>query len=299
MKNKIVIAGGTGFIGSYIKEEYEKLGYDIIIISRKPKKNHTQWSDKTKLIQALNNAELLINLSGKSVDCRYTVKNKWKILTSRTSTTLQLHDAIKECKAPPKKWINSSTATIYRHAEDRPMTEKNGDIGTGFSVHVARTWESTFFAQKHKDVQQVALRTAIVLGNGSAFKPLKKLAQLGFGGPQGNGKQKFSWIHIHDLFRIIRNIEQSDQPKKIYNCSSPNPTTNRDLMHLVRKSFGRSWYIPIPTFLLKIGAFLIRTETELVLKSRWVLPKELVDKGFQFQYANLNEALENLKSNRA
>lgn len=296
MKNKIVIAGGTGFIGSYIKKEYEKLGYDVVIISRYARKNQVQWSSKTELVQALNNAKLLINLSGKSVDCRYTVKNKWKILTSRTSTTLQLHDAIKACKKPPKKWINSSTATIYRHAEDRPMTEEDGDLGTGFSVHVARVWESTFFAKKHQGVQQTALRTAIVLGSGSAFKPLKKLAQLGFGGPQGDGKQKFSWIHIHDLFRIIRKIEQSDEPKKIYNCSSPTPTTNKNLMYLVRKNFGRSWYIPIPTFLLKIGAFFIRTETELVLKSRWVLPQKLIEEGFQFQYSELNEALENLKN---
>jgi uncharacterized protein (TIGR01777 family) len=294
MKNKIVIAGGTGFIGSYIQKEYEKMGYKVIIISRNSKKNHVQWSSKAQLIKALNNAELLINLSGKSVDCRYTIKNKWKILTSRTSTTLQLHDAIKVCKNPPKKWINSSTATIYRHAEDRPMTEENGDLGTGFSVHVARVWEATFFAQKHKNIEQIALRTAIVLGDGSAFKPLKKLARLGFGGPQGNGKQKFSWIHIHDLFRIIRNIEKSDKPKSIYNCSSPESTSNKELMSLIREKFGKKWYIPIPKYLLKIGAFFIRTETELVLKSRWVLPQKLIDEEFKFQYSKIDEALESL-----
>ncbi len=221
MKNKIVIAGGSGFIGTYIQKEYLKLGYDVIIVSRTPKENHVLWSDQKQLVKALNNAELLINLSGKSVDCRYTVKNKWEILTSRTSTTLQLQDAVRACKVPPKKWINSSTATIYRHAEDRPMTENNGELGTGFSVQVARTWESVFFAQKHIGVQQIALRTAIVLGDGSAFIPLKKLAQLGFGGPQGNGKQKFSWIHIHDLFLSIRHIEQSVQQKKYITAPLP------------------------------------------------------------------------------
>lgn len=291
MKSKIVIAGGTGFIGNYLKERYSELGYEVIVISRSDGKGKISWGNTSELVKALNNSTLLVNLSGKSVDCRYTYRNKWKILTSRTWTTLRLHEIIHQCEHPPQKWINSSTATIYRHSEDRAMTEDHGEIGTGFSVHVAKTWEATFFSQRHENMEQIALRTAIVLGNGSAFIPLKMLAKLGFGGPQGDGKQKFSWIHIEDLFRIIRHIERSQKTKKIYNCSSPNPTDNNDLMKLVREYHGRKWYIPIPTFLLKIGAFFIRTETELVLKSRWVIPENLEKEKFEFKYQDLEEAI--------
>ena len=294
MKNKIVIAGGTGFIGKYLTKKYRELGYTVIIISRNAGNNQVKWEDTTELIKAINQSKLLINLSGKSVDCRYTEKNKWKILSSRTSTTLRLHDIIKQCEQAPEMWINSSTATIYRHAEDKPMTEQDGELGTGFSVQVGRTWESVFFNEKHENVKQVALRTAIVLGDGSAFKPLKVLAKIGLGGPQGHGKQKFSWIHIEDLFGIIRYIQQHNKPKCIYNCSSPNPTSNVELMHLVRKHHGRKWYIPTPTYLLKIGAFFIRTETELVLKSRWVIPKNLMDDNFQFKYLKLESAIKSL-----
>ncbi len=291
MKNKIVIAGGTGFIGTYLKEKYIELGYEVIIISRKSGPGKVSWNDTEGLIDALNNAETLVNLSGKSVDCRYTYRNKWKVLTSRTWTTLKLHEIIHECDYPPKKWINSSTATIYRHAEDRPMTEENGELGTGFSVHVARTWESAFFAKKYENVQQIAIRTAIVLGDGSAFTPLKMLAKFGFGGPQGKGSQKFSWIHIEDLFRIIRHIESIENPKAIYNCTSPNPSDNEKLMQWVREFHGRNWYIPIPRCLLAVGAFVIRTETELVLKSRWVLPENLEKENFKFKFQHLSDAV--------
>src|ERR1700712_2767660 len=168
MDKKIVIAGGTGFIGTYLNTEFGKLGYDVIIISRQM--GHVQWSDDAGIVNALDGAEVLINLAGKSVNCRYTEKNKAEILSSRTETTKALGDAILKCKKPPALWLNSSTATIYRHAEDRPMTEGTGEIGSGFSVDVAKEWERAFFAFTLPQTRMVALRIAVVLGDGSVMK---------------------------------------------------------------------------------------------------------------------------------
>lgn len=292
MEKKIVIAGGTGFIGTYLTDEFRKLGYKVYVISRSS--HFLNWKEEHSIIKALENAEILINLSGKSVDCRYTYKNKWKILTSRTQSTLKLHQLVGKCENPPKLWINSSTATIYRHAEDRPMTESSGEIGTGFSVHVAQCWENAFFSMNHEKTRQIALRIAIVLGDSGALKPITALTKIGFGGKQGNGKQKFSWIHIEDVFRIIQFIQQTSSDNQIYNCSAPNPVNNEVFMKTMRHSLNRKIAIPIPTGLLKFGAFFIRTEEELILKSRWVLPEKLLNEGFEFKYLTVENALSNI-----
>jgi uncharacterized protein (TIGR01777 family) len=173
MKNKkIVLAGGTGFVGKYLKTKFSELGYEVKIISRQ--NNSIQWTDLISIQEAIDNSEMLINLAGKSVDCRYNKKNKEEILRSRTETTKILGDIILKCKNPPELWINSSTATIYRHAEDRPMTESDGEIGSGFSVSVAKEWEKTFFDFRLPKTRQVALRMAIVLGkDGGVMIPFK------------------------------------------------------------------------------------------------------------------------------
>src|SRR5688500_1687799 len=203
--NNVILAGGTGFIGKYFNEHFTRLGYEVIIISRRTGIN---WNDNTGIIAALENSDLLINLAGKSVDCRYNQKNKAEIFNSRTETTRILGKAILQCKNPPALWINSSTATIYRHAEDRPMTESSGEIGSGFSVEVAEAWEKAFFDFKVPRTRQVALRTAIVLGKGGgALGPLIKLVKFGLGGTQGNGKQMVSWLHIKDLYNIVQFIQ--------------------------------------------------------------------------------------------
>jgi uncharacterized protein len=202
MNTKIVIAGGTGFVGKYLTQKFIALGYEVIIISRQT--NHINWDNTKAIIAALENAAMLINLAGKSVDCRYNEKNKQEIFDSRINTTNTLGQAIMQCKNPPALWINSSTATIYRHAQDRPMTESTGEIGSGFSVNVATNWEKTFFSFKLPGTRQVALRMAIVLGkDGGVVKPIKNLVRFGLGGKQGNGNQMFSWIHIEDLYSII------------------------------------------------------------------------------------------------
>ena len=208
MTKKVVIAGGTGFIGQYFQKQFETLGYKVLIIARK----HPAilWNDHERMVEALENAEMVVNLAGKSVNCRYHEENKKEIIQSRTGTTKLLGDAVGECVNPPKLWINASTATIYRHAENRPMTEEDGEIGTGFSVDVAKRWESSFFQFSLPKTRQIALRIAIVLGpDGGVITPYKNLVTFGLGGVQGNGKQMFSWIHVEDLFQIILFLQET------------------------------------------------------------------------------------------
>lgn len=295
MRRKIVIAGGTGFVGKYLSQQFIASGYDVIIISRQS--SHVNWNNDKAIIAALNNAEMLINLAGKSVDCRYNEKNKKEIFDSRMDTTKALGQAILQCSNPPSLWINSSTATIYRHAQDRAMTESTGEIGTGFSVNVATNWEKTFFDFKLTHTRQIALRMAIVLGkNGGVVKPLKNLVHFGLGGKQGSGNQMFSWIHIEDLYNIILFLQQQRGLSGIFNTSAPNPVSNKTLMQVFRQQMKIAFGLSTPKWLLTIGAVFIKTETELVLKSRWVIPERLMQSGFNFKYTTIDQALKNILS---
>ena len=296
---KMIIAGGTGFLGNACVE-YFKSKYDSIIVltrhMRTSKENITYipWDAKTlgSWQKYLNDCDVLINMTGRSVDCRYTDRNKKIIMNSRIDATKILGVAISLCKNPPKIWFNSSTATIYRHSLEKQMSEDNGDIGTGFSVGVAKAWEEAFFSQKTPHTRKIALRTSIVLGkNGGALTPLKNLAKIGFGGKQGTGNQKFSWIHVDDFTRSIDFIIQNKHLDGYINIVSPEPTTNNNLMKSVRKVVGISFGIPLSNFILKIGAAIIQTETELILKSRNVIAKKLLDAGFTFKYPFLEKAL--------
>jgi uncharacterized protein (TIGR01777 family) len=290
---KIILAGGTGFVGKYLAEQFTNSGYKVIIISRQ--KDTIQWQDTKALIEAIDNSEMLINLAGKSVNCRYTDANKKEILQSRIQTTKALGEAILQCSNPPELWINSGTATIYRHAEDRPMTESNGEAGTGFSVNVAISWEKAFFDFTLPKTRQVALRMAIVLGkNGGVITPFINLVRFGLGGQQGNGKQMFSWIHIADLFNIIKYLQTNKNMAGVYNCSSPNPINNKTLMKTFRQIMNVKIGLPSPKLLLEMGAVVIRTETELLLKSRWVLPEKLLQAGYIFEYPTIDKALKNI-----
>ncbi|MEW4429588.1 TIGR01777 family oxidoreductase [Paenibacillus pabuli] len=289
---KVVLAGGTGFVGQDFAQRFRKLGYEVLIISRQP--GHIAWKDSDGIRQALEGAEMLINLAGKSVNCRYTDENRRIILESRTSTTRILGESILECEHPPKLWINSSTATIYRHAEDRPMTEKEGEIGSGFSVDVAKAWEQAFFEFSLPSTRQIALRIAIVLGKGGVMEPLTNLVRFGLGGSQGPGTQQFSWIHIEDLFRMVLYLQQHLALEGVFNASSPHPVTNRQLMESLRRHMGVRIGLPSPRWMLEVGARFIRTETELVLKSRWVIPERIEQEGFTFIYDTLDTALDEI-----
>jgi len=293
MEKKIVIAGGTGFIGRYLSKRFTEQGYRVLIISRDSR--HVDWANAPAMIQALEQADALINLAGKSVDCRYTEKNKSLIMRSRVDTTRMLQRFIDQCECPPALWINSSTATIYRHAEDRAMDEGSGEMGSGFSVEVARAWEQAFFEKPCAATRKVALRIAITLGkSGGVMVPYTNLVKYGLGGRQGNGKQMFSWIHIEDLFGIIQFLLSDRNAEGIFNAASPYPVTNKVFMQTLRDVLKPFICLPSPKFLLKAGAYIIHTETELILKSRWVIPSRLTAGGFVFRYPKLEEAVRNL-----
>lgn len=293
MKKKIVIAGGTGFIGQYLNKRFTEEGFEVLIISRDA--NHINWNDTARIIESLEGAEVLINLAGKSVDCRYNEKNKSLILNSRVESTGRLQLLIDQCRMPPKLWINSSTATIYRHSEDEAMDEDTGEIGSGFSVEVAKAWEKAFFEKPAANTRKVALRIAITIGkNGGVMKPYINLVKYGLGGRQGSGIQMFSWIHIEDLFRAIRFVMDNDDIQGIYNCAAPNPVMNKVFMKEIRNILKPLFYLPSPKFLLKIGSYFINTETELVLKSRWVIPRKLMEKDFVFKYPTVGSALKDI-----
>ena len=290
---KIILAGGTGFVGQYLAKQFANAGYEIIIISRQ--KGHVNWQDTKAVIDAIDGSEMLINLAGRSVDCRYNEKNKKEILESRTETTRMLGEAVLQCNHPPELWINSSTATIYREAYDHYMTEASGEIGTGFSVDVAKSWEKTFFDFKLPNTRQAALRISIVLGkDGGVMIPFKNLTRFGMGGSQGSGKQMFSWIHIADLFNIISFIQSNKNLSGAFNCTSPHAVTNAVLMKTFRQIMHMPIGLSIPKFLLEIGAVMIRTETELLLKSRWVFPEKLLNAGYVFEYPEIDKALNDM-----
>lgn len=290
MRKKVVLAGGTGFIGKFLEDKFKALGYDVHIISRQ--EQHISWNNHKEIVEAVDHSDMLINLAGKSVDCRYNEKNKKEILRSRTETTRTLGEALKKCENPPSLWINSNTATIYRHAEDRPMTEESGEIGTGFSVDVAKEWEKAFFTIQLPQTRQVALRIAIVLGpGGGVMTPFKNLVRFGLGGAQGPGNQMFSWIHIEDIFGIIQFLQELKELNGVFNCSSPHPVTNRELMAQLRETMNVKIGLPSPKWLLDMGAIMIQTETELIMKSRWVIPERLERAGYTFKHKDIGQAL--------
>ncbi|MFD2564973.1 TIGR01777 family oxidoreductase [Aquimarina rubra] len=299
---KLIIAAGTGFLGNVLVEYFKNKAETIVIFTRGKNKSienikYVHWDAKTLGVwkQELEGADVLINMTGKSVDCRYHQKNKDLILSSRIDSTAILGKAILTCKKPPKVWLNSSTATIYRHSLDKEMDEIDGEIGTGFSVNVATNWENTFFSQPTPTTRKVALRTSIVLGkNGGALQPILNLVKIGFGGKQGKGNQKFSWIHETDFARSLEFIIENPVIEGSVNIVAPKPSDNNNLMKTLRTVKKIPFGIPLPKPLLEIGAILIKTETELILKSRNVIPKKLQDHGFQFRYPNLTNAITNL-----
>ncbi|MCI5057622.1 MAG: TIGR01777 family oxidoreductase [Flavobacteriales bacterium] len=301
MSKKIVIAGGSGFIGKEIKKYFETLNYKVVILTTKKAlcKNgeYIYWDGVNMGAWAatLDGCHAVINLAGKSVNCRYNEQNRRAILTSRLRSTELIGEAIQNTQRPPKYWINASTATIYRHSEDMNMTERDGEIGDGFSVEVAKRWERAFFSFKFQNIKQIALRIAIVLGKeGGVIPELEKIVKIGMGGTQGGGHQYISWIHIEDMMRIIEYVLTDNTKAIVINCAAPNAVTNKYFMQTLRYKMNRSFGITLPTWLLKIGALLKGTETELLLKSRRVYPQNLLVQGFKFNYPNVNQALESL-----
>src|SRR6187551_2434083 len=316
MKNKkIILTGGTGFMGQEMTKYFGKEN-KIIILSRqvneKTNRNdyntlsaedlknilYVKWDGKTsgEWVNELIDADLVINLAGKSVNCRYNEKNKKEIFDSRTDAVKAIGEAINKCNQPPTLWINASSATIYRHAMDRPQDEYTGEFHDDFSVQVCKRWEKTFYDQQTPQTRKVALRMAITLGPGGILIPYFNLLKFGLGGKQASGKQMYSWVHIEDTCRMIEWITDNEKLEGTYNCSSPEPVTNKVFMQTLRKATGHLVGLPAYTWMLKIGAAIIGTETELILKSRWVLPTRIQATGFQFKYATLTIAIKDIIS---
>jgi uncharacterized protein len=290
---KIIIAGGSGFLGKSLEKHFQN--HEVWILTRNPKRpNEISWDAKTlgNWTESLEKADVLINMTGKSVDCRYNDANRAEILRSRIDSTNVLQRAVDNCKNPPKTWLNSSSATIYVHAETQLMTEANGIIGDDFSMNICKSWEKVFFATSSPQTRKVALRTAIVLGReGEAFHKLKTITRLGLGGQQGNGRQKMSWVHVEDFCRAVEFIIRDEKINGAINISAPNPIDNQSFMKILRDKLKVPFGLPSPAFLLEIGTLFLQTETELLLKSRNVYPERLLNYGFRFRFETVDEAL--------
>ena len=296
----ITLAGGTGFLGGELEQYLTKKGHAVTILTRKPKNdNHIYWDGSLDddWTDQIKEVDVLINLCGKSVDCRYTEENKKEIIASRIRPTNAFHEAIQKGLIQPKIWLNASSATIYTHAETVLMDEENGIIGDDFSMQVCKKWEKAFFLKSYENTRQVALRTSIVLGKtGGAFSKLKPITKIGLGGKQGRGNQKVSWIHIDDFCRAVDFIIQGESISGPINLTSPNPIDNRTFMKAIRATVNVPLGIPQPTWLLEFGAALIGTETELLLKSRNVFPKKLLESGFKFDFTRIESCLQSLSA---
>lgn len=292
---KIVIAGGTGYLGQILTNHFSKNKKNsIYILSRKQFINkgnisYLKWNGETQgyWTTFLEATDILINLTGKSVNCRYTETNKEVIYKSRINSTNLLCDVVQKLKFPPKVFIQSSSATIYRHSEDILMTEKKGEVGADFSMDVCKKWETVFNSFDLKETRKIITRTSIVIGNnGGAFPIMKRLAKLGFGGKQGSGNQFISFITEEDYVNAIEFL--IDKEEGVYNLCVPNPIRNKDFQKKLREKLNCFIGLPTPKFLLKLGGILIGTESELILKSRKVYPEKLLEKGFIFSTDNFD-----------
>lgn len=294
----IIIAAGTGFLGKNLEQYFTEKGNQVHILTRNPKReNETYWDAKTlgAWKDLLENADVLINLTGKSVDCRYNAENKREIYSSRIDSTKVLQQAVDQCISKPELWLNASSATIYIHSENRLNTEENGIIGNDFSMNICKSWEQEFFRVNDEKVRKAALRTSIVLGNnGGAFPKLKVVTKLGLGGKQGPGTQKVSWIHIDDFCRAVEFIIDNGSISGEVNVTAPEPLSNTLFMNKLRKEMKIPFGLNAPVWQLKIASVFLKTETELLLKSRNVYPEKLIQNGFEFLFPNAESAFQDL-----
>ncbi|OON69371.1 TIGR01777 family oxidoreductase [Hymenobacter sp. CRA2] len=303
-RTRIVLAGGTGFLGQCLIKYYRQPDVDIVVLAREPlppyaNVSYVGWDGRTvgEWAAELEGADVLINLAGRTVDCRYNTANRREIIASRVESTRALGAAVAACRRPPRLWLNASTATIYEHTDaDRPAnTEADGVIGRGFSVEVARVWEEAFWSCVAPQTRRIALRTAIVLGaDGGAFPTLTQLAKWGLCTPQGSGEQWISWIHERDFCRAVDFLRRHPEASGTFNVCAPNPLPNRDFNALLAEELRPLVRLPQPEWLLEVGALMLQTETELILKSRKVYPQRLLEWGFDFQFPTCAAALADL-----
>ena len=293
---KIIIAGANGFIGRYLTRYFHARNWDVVGLARRPDGldphcRHVLWDGKTMGAWAneLNGAVAVVNLAGRSINCRHNKKNKKQILDSRVESTSILGQAIASSPYQPQVWLNASTASVYSDAETSPQGEGT-KLGEGFFVDVAKAWEGAFMSAKVAvDVRRIALRTSLVMANEPAtvFDYLLKLSKLFLGGPVGGGKQMVSWIHVEDYCRAVEWLIEHHDIRGVINITAPDPLTNAEMMKRFRQLARRPFGLPAAGWMAKIGAFFMGTEPDLILKGNWVVPRRLLQNGFVFQYPEL------------
>ena len=309
-QRRIVLAGGSGQVGTVLARHFRSQGDSVVVLSRKPIQSSWQtvpWDGAIlgEWVQELNHADVVINLAGRSVNCRYNAANRQEILESRIKSTQILGAAFRQLADPPRLWMNASTATIYRHSLDRPMDELSGEIelvqpnaapAWNFSIEVATSWEKAFFDSENPGTRKIALRSAMTMSPdcGGIFDVLLRLVRFGLGGNCGSGRQFVSWIHENDFVRAIEFLIAHDELTGAINISSPNPLPNREFMRRIRDAWGARIGLPATGWMLEFGAIFLRTETELILKSRRVVPGRLLNAGFSFQFPEWPEAAKSL-----
>ena len=311
---KIVMPGGSGQVGMVLSRAFAREGHDVVVLSRRPATQPWRtvvWDGATvaEWAQELEGADVVINLAGRSVNCRYNAANRRDILDSRLQSTRAVGEAIARCARPPRVWLQASTATIYAHRYDAANDERTGIIGGAepgapdtwrFSIDVARAWEDAFRDAAVPRTRKVALRSAITMSPdaGGPFDTLLGLVRCGLGGPAGDGRQFVSWVHHDDFTRAVRWLIDRDGFEGAVNIAAPEPLPNADFMRELRQAWGMPVGLPSSGWMLDLGAVLMRTETELILKSRRVVPTRLLDAGFEFRYTRWADAARNLVASR-
>ncbi len=306
---RIVLAGGTGFLGQLLARWFEP-GFDVVVLTRHPAKytgpgRAVGWDGRSlgTWREEVDGATAVINLAGRSVNCRNHARNRATMMSSRIESTRILGQAIAHCRVQPRVWLNSSTATIYKHSFDHPMDEATGEIaGTPevkdeFSIEIAEAWEREFSTACTPRTRKIALRTAMVFSNtpGTVYRVLRRLVRLGLGGAMGGGRQYVSWLHEADFCRAVEWLIERDDFSGPVNLAAPRPLTNRAMMHVIRHACHIPFGLPATRGILEIGAYFLRTETELILKSRRVVPRRLLDAGFKFRFETLAQAVADLE----
>lgn len=300
LRMRIIISGGSGQVGHILARHFHAQGQCVTVLSRRSQPapwRVVAWDGLMPgdWISDLEGSDVCINLAGRSVNCRYTAENRRLIYDSRIRSTLLLNEVITSLQHPPRLWLNASTATIYRHALDRAMDEANGELGGNepgapetwnFSIQVAKAWEQAFFSIHTPLTRKVAMRSAMTFSpdRGGVFDVFSSLVRHGLGGAQGPGTQFVSWIHEADFVRAIDLLITREEFTGVVNVASPNPIRNREFMRELRTAWGARIGLPVQQWMMEAGAYLLRTESELVLKSRRVVPGRLLDAGFQFRF---------------
>jgi uncharacterized protein (TIGR01777 family) len=298
---KIIIPGGSGQIGTVLARALHRSEHDVVVLSRKPAEapwRTVVWDGETlgEWTAEIEGADAVINLAGQSVNCRYTAENRKIIKDSRVKSTRVVGDAIAQAWKPPRVWLQASTATIYAHRYDAPNDEATGIIGGSepdapdtwrFSIDVATSWERALKESPTPNTRRVAMRSAIVMNPdpGSPFDMLLRLVRFGLGGQAGDGKQYMSWIHDQDFVRAVLWLIAHDELEGPVNLAAPNPLTNAEFMRVLRSAWGIPFGLPACEWMLELGAFMLDSETELILKSRRVVPTKLLQSGFTFQFS--------------